>query len=170
MASLPPEELSRLHEPFTTAKSLDDDERRSARQANPTNENQLSGFMDARFVLPHNDITFPERTLSEIVRYGSNHGTLGEPDYLFRPYCPPAEPSAETPSLHAVMELKTFWKVTDELINELFDGNRLPISYLYLTAKVQMSPIVVHTWDDWQSNRYLDIWSAVQRFMEFYQL
>jgi hypothetical protein len=129
MASLPPEELSRLHEPFTTAKSLDDDERRSARQANPTNENQLSGFMDARFVLPHNDITFPERTLSEIVRYGSNHGTLGEPDYLFRPYCPPAEPSAETPSLHAVMELKTFWKVTDELINELFDGNRLPISY-----------------------------------------
>jgi len=123
MSSLPPEELGRLNEPFLYIQTLQHRQQSWAGEVKPTNEGQLSSNLDSRYVTPHNDITGRLPSLSQIRRYGTGYGTFGRPDYLFTAYDRP--PSSC--NLHAILELKTFWKVTPELINELFHGRPLPM-------------------------------------------
>src|SRR5216117_3373807 len=68
----------------------------------PTNEDMLSEHLDARYRHPHNWIKTPYH--SEIIRRDDGYGLIGKPDYLFVAHASPFH------ALHAVMELKTFWK------------------------------------------------------------
>jgi hypothetical protein len=74
----------------------------------------LSGHLDARYKNPHNWLI--TRSHSMIIRRDDDYGLVGKPDYLF------IAQNAPVPILHAVMELKPFWKVTDNSIVELLDG------------------------------------------------
>lgn len=80
----------------------------------PTNEDMLSVHLDRRYLDPHNwTIT---RSHSKIIRRDDGYGLVGKPDYLF------IADNSPTPTLHGVMELKTFWKVSEISITELLDG------------------------------------------------
>ena len=80
----------------------------------PTNEDMLSAHVDARYANPHNwTITSFH---SKIIRRDDGYGLVGKPDYLF------IANNAPTPTLHGVMELKTFWKVPENSIVQLLDG------------------------------------------------
>jgi hypothetical protein len=80
----------------------------------PTNEDMLSAHLDARYANPHNWVI--TQSHSKIIRRDDGYGLVGKPDYLF------IANNASVPTLHAVMELKTFWKVTNDSIIELLDG------------------------------------------------
>jgi hypothetical protein len=80
----------------------------------PTNEDMLSAHLDRRYLDPHNwTIT---RSHSKIIRRDDGYGLVGRPDYLF------IADNSPTPTLHGVMELKTFWKASENSITELLDG------------------------------------------------
>jgi hypothetical protein len=80
----------------------------------PTNEDMLSAHLDARYVNPHNWVVTGSHSM--IIRRDDGYGLVGKPDYLFVAH------NAPVPTLHAVMELKPFWKVPDNSIVELLDG------------------------------------------------
>jgi hypothetical protein len=84
----------------------------------PTNEDMLSAHLDWRYVQPHNKATLPPlvQTHSRIIRRDGFYATIGNPDYLF------VEQPNTFGALYAVMELKTFWKVTPQRIMEVLNG------------------------------------------------
>jgi hypothetical protein len=130
----------------------------------PTNEDMLSAHLDARYSNPHNWVITPSH--SKIIRRDDGYGLVGKPDYLF------IAQNAHVPTLHAVMELKTFWKVTDNSITELLDGQE-PRAKVMLNDQTYRQrpngPIhpqslqMVITQDDWQWSRSTDTWSVMRR-------
>jgi hypothetical protein len=89
--------------------------------AAPTNEDILSQHMDVKYTHPHNLAAKPTpavpQTHSRIIRRDAFYSTIGNPDYLF------VEPqNAGFRALYAVMELKTFWKVTPQGLMEVLNG------------------------------------------------
>jgi hypothetical protein len=86
----------------------------------PTNEDMLSQHLDMKYNQPHNLAAPPMTTLhphSRIIRRDGFYPTIGNPDYLF------VEPqNAGFRALYAVMELKTFWKVTPQGLLEVLNG------------------------------------------------
>jgi hypothetical protein len=86
----------------------------------PTNEDMLSQHLDSRYTQPHN--WTKTQNHSEIIRRDDGYGLVGKPDYLFVAH------GTAFRALHAIMELKTFWKVTADSIIEVLDGN-FPFSF-----------------------------------------
>ena len=88
---------------------------------NPTNEDMLSQHLDMKYSNPHNLTAHPRPTMShnhaKIIRRDSFYQTFGWPDYLF------VEQDGFPRRLYLVMELKTFWKVTQEAIAEVLNGD-----------------------------------------------
>jgi len=115
--SISPEELNRLNAPWRDQDLEQFDRDQWDSISLPATENQLNPHMDSRWMNPHNKITMPLQNLSEIIRFGDGYGTFGDPDYLFK-----LRGMGGETSLHAVMELKTFWKVLPEMIHALLDG------------------------------------------------
>lgn len=87
----------------------------------PTNEDMLSQHLDWRYKQPHNKAAKPSPTIlyphSRIIRRDGFYATIGNPDYLFV-----ESPNSTYRALYAVMELKTFWKVTPQSIMEVMNG------------------------------------------------
>ena len=78
----------------------------------PTNEDMLSQYLDARYTQPHNWTKNPNH--AEIIRRDDGYALVGKPDYLF---------VAHHATFRALMELKTFWKVSADNIIEVLCGN-----------------------------------------------
>ena len=85
----------------------------------PTNEDMLSSHLDKQYVDVHNSVITPSH--SKIIRRDGSYPTFGYPDYLFVAHIGGR-------ALHAIMELKTFWKVTVNDMTQVLDGNFLSLS------------------------------------------
>ena len=86
----------------------------------PTNEDMLSQHLDARYTQPHN--WTKTQNHAEIIRRDDGYALVGKPDYLFVAH------NTAFRALYAVMELKTFWKVSADNIMEVLCGN-IPSSF-----------------------------------------
>jgi hypothetical protein len=118
--SLPDEEK---HEYITNTAFLDQYRQFvTSTMADPTNEDMLSEHLDTKYNQPHNWATVPAPVIryphARIIRCDEFYQTIGRPDYLFV-----EQQNANLRALYAVMELKTFWKVTPEVIIEIMNGN-----------------------------------------------
>ena len=89
---------------------------------NPTNEDMLSQHLDAEYSQPHNWAARHSATMlnthSRIIRRDDFYQPIGRPDYLFV-----EQENSPSRGLYAVMELKTFWKVTSVKIAEVLNGD-----------------------------------------------
>ena len=89
--------------------------------SNPTNEDMLSQHLDAKYSHPHNCAAIPTTIMlhshARIIRRDEFYQPVGKPDYLFV-----EQENNPIRALYAIMELKTFWKVTPEKIAEVLNG------------------------------------------------
>ena len=82
----------------------------------PTSEGQLHLPLNALFSFPHN---FAANSLgaahphAQITVFAHEYGLVGDPDFLF----------VYNGSPVGIIELKTFWKVTAQMIDEVLYGN-----------------------------------------------
>jgi hypothetical protein len=81
----------------------------------PTNEDMLSQHLDSRYAQPHN--WTKTQSHAEIIRRDDGYALIGKPDYLFVAH------NATFRALYAVMEPKTFWKVSTHNLMEVLCGN-----------------------------------------------
>src|SRR5438552_10052162 len=100
----------------------------------------LSLHLDNRYTQPHNWTKTPHH--SEIIRRDDGYGVVGKPDYLFVAH------STAFRALHAVMELKTFWKVSADNIVEVLDGTYFPLAFAEF---IRYTSSVLARFDEWIS-------------------
>jgi hypothetical protein len=113
----------------------------------PTNEDMLSQHLDQRYNGPHNWTKTLQH--SEIIRRDPAYPVFGEPDYLFVAHSVPGR------ALHAVMELKTFWKVTHTSLTEMLGGisDFLSRGHSFRCASSRVA----------SSTRYISSWTTCTR-------
>jgi len=84
----------------------------------PTNESMIYSHIDLEYVNTHNDVS-TQLPLSchhaKIIRADQGYSAMGIPDYMF------VDEGSGT--LLGIMEVKTFWKVSFESIEEVITGN-----------------------------------------------
>jgi hypothetical protein len=81
----------------------------------PTDEAALRRFLDIAYMDLHNTILlYPnlDNNHATIIPLSGGFHTVGDPDYLF----------IERDKMYAIMEAKTFWKLSPEHITDLLSG------------------------------------------------
>jgi hypothetical protein len=129
--------------------------------ADPTSEDMLSQHLDSKYSQLHNLATQPTPAISlphsRIIRRDGFYQPIGNPDYIF------VEQAGFPRTLYAVLELKTFWKVTPQKIIEVMNGTSPPCFFV----DKGLLHLRVTILDDWQWNKSTDIWYATQSDTEF---
>jgi hypothetical protein len=118
--SLPNEEKLEV---ITNNSIVDQQHQSNQLLGNPTNEDMLSLHLDVKYNQPHNwAVPRIMPTLfshSRIIRRDAYYATIGSPDYMF------VEQVNNFRALYAVMELKTFWKVTPQGLMDVLNGTSI---------------------------------------------
>lgn len=133
----------------------------------PTNEDMLSAHLDAKYTQLHTWTTEPPLTYNyaKIIRRDDGYQTIGKPDYLL------IDRNSAVHALYAVMELKTFWKVSSDNIMEVLYGNGPYIFPANIGKAFHQICLLLQrtdtTRDDWQWNKYMDTWYATRKNMAF---
>jgi hypothetical protein len=117
------------HEYITNTFALEYQSQLHQIMADPTSEDMLSQHLDSKYSQLHNLAAQPTPAISlphsRIIRRDGFYQTIGNPDYIF------VEQAGSIPrTLYAVLELKTFWKVTPQKIMEVMNGISPPCFFV----------------------------------------
>jgi hypothetical protein len=109
------------HEEIANTFALEYQRRLHQIMADPTSEDMLSKHLDSKYNQLHNLAAQPTPAISlphsKIIPRDAFYQTIGNPDYLFV-----EQATSIHRTLYAVLELKTFWKVTPHKIMEVMNG------------------------------------------------